>query len=86
MLTILQFFIVAIVTILVLLSLISTSAAGVLTSAGSAVLALSWLFSATAQEFLRRFQLSLSSDADNPISIGWPPAIQIPRDFFSWIL
>ncbi|KAI4177969.1 MAG: hypothetical protein LQ343_000053 [Gyalolechia ehrenbergii] len=40
------------ITILVLLSLISTSAAASLTSAGSAVLALSWLFSATAQEFL----------------------------------
>ncbi|KIX01642.1 uncharacterized protein Z518_09368 [Rhinocladiella mackenziei CBS 650.93] len=47
------FFIVAVVTILVLISLISTSAAGVLTSAGSAILALSWLFSATAQEFLQ---------------------------------
>ncbi|EHY59669.1 hypothetical protein HRR83_001056 [Exophiala dermatitidis] len=47
------FFIVVVVTILVLISLISTSAAGVLTSAGSAVLALSWLFSATAQEFLQ---------------------------------
>jgi len=45
-------FFVIVVTILVLLSLISTSAAGVLTSAGSAVLALSWLFSTTAQEFL----------------------------------
>ncbi len=45
-------FFVAIVTLLVLVSLISTSAAGVLTSAGSAVLALSWLFSSTAQEFL----------------------------------
>ena len=38
---------------LVFITLISTSAAGVLTSAGSAVLALSWLFSATAQEFLQ---------------------------------
>ena len=65
-------FFVGIATLLVLLSLISTSAAGVLTSAGSAVsseqvcnsllntftnpyqvLALSWLFSATAQEFLQ---------------------------------
>lgn len=46
-------FIVAVIVILVLISLISTSAAGVLTSAGSAVLALSWLFSATAQEFLQ---------------------------------
>ena len=45
-------FFVLVATILVLLSLISTSAAGVLTSAGSAVLALSWLFSTTAQEFL----------------------------------
>lgn len=47
------FFIVCVITILVFISLISTSAAGVLTSAGSAVLALSWLFSATAQEFLQ---------------------------------
>ncbi|EMC93196.1 hypothetical protein BAUCODRAFT_36865 [Baudoinia panamericana UAMH 10762] len=46
-------FIVFIITILVFISLISTSAAGVLTSAGSTVLALSWLFSATAQEFLQ---------------------------------
>jgi small-conductance mechanosensitive channel len=46
-------FIVTVISILVLISLISTSAAGVLTSAGSAVLALSWLFSATAQEFLQ---------------------------------
>lgn len=48
---VLLFFVVGI-TILVLLSLISTSAAASLTSAGSAVLALSWLFSSTAQEFL----------------------------------
>lgn len=47
------FFIVCVVTLLVFLSLISTSAAGVLTSAGSSILALSWLFSATAQEFLQ---------------------------------
>ncbi|KAM3074863.1 hypothetical protein ACMFMG_008276 [Clarireedia jacksonii] len=46
-------FIVTVITILVFISLISTSASGVLTSAGSAVLALSWLFSATAQEFLQ---------------------------------
>lgn len=46
-------FIVIVIAILVLISLISTSAAGVLTSAGSAVLALSWLFSTTAQEFLQ---------------------------------
>ncbi|KAL6720708.1 hypothetical protein ACLMJK_002633 [Lecanora helva] len=45
-------FFVFVATILIFLSLISTSAAGVLTSAGSAVLALSWLFSTTAQEFL----------------------------------
>ena len=45
-------FFVLVATVLVFLSLISTSAAGVLTSAGSAVLALSWLFSTTAQEFL----------------------------------
>lgn len=47
------FFIVFVITLLVFISLISTSAAGVLTSLGSAVLALSWLFSATAQEFLQ---------------------------------
>ena len=46
-------FVVFIVTVLVFVSLLSTSAAGVLTSAGSTVLALSWLFSATAQEFLQ---------------------------------
>ncbi|XP_014560004.1 hypothetical protein COCVIDRAFT_23706 [Bipolaris victoriae FI3] len=46
-------FIVVVITIIVFISLISTSAAGVLTSAGSALLALSWLFSATAQEFLQ---------------------------------
>ena len=46
-------FFVLVTTFLVLISLISTGAAGVLTSAGSAVLALSWLFSATAQEFLQ---------------------------------
>lgn len=47
------FFIVGVIFVLVLISLLSTSAAGVLTSAGSTVLALSWLFSATAQEFLQ---------------------------------
>ena len=47
------FFLVAVIFILVLVALLSTSAAGVLGSAGSAVLALSWLFSATAQEFLQ---------------------------------
>ncbi|KAL9050766.1 MAG: hypothetical protein Q9162_006445 [Coniocarpon cinnabarinum] len=46
-------FIVFVIFVLVLISLLSTSAAGILTSAGSAVLALSWLFSATAQEFLQ---------------------------------
>jgi small-conductance mechanosensitive channel len=46
-------FIVVVITILVFLSIISASAAGVLTSAGSSVLALSWLFSTTAQEFLQ---------------------------------
>jgi len=46
-------FFVLVATFLVFVSLISTGAAGVLTSAGSAVLALSWLFSATAQEFLQ---------------------------------
>jgi small-conductance mechanosensitive channel len=45
-------FIVLVITVLVFLSLISTSTAGVLTSAGSTLLALSWLFSATAQELL----------------------------------
>ena len=46
-------FIVICVTILVFITLISASAASVLTSAGSTVLALSWLLSATAQEFLQ---------------------------------
>ena len=46
-------FVVICVTVLIFISLISTSAAGVLTSAGSTVLALSWLLSATAQEFLQ---------------------------------
>jgi small-conductance mechanosensitive channel len=46
-------FIVLIITIIVFISLLSTSASGVLTSAGSTLLALSWLFSATAQEFLQ---------------------------------
>lgn len=42
-----------IITLMVFLSLISASAAGVLTSAGSTILALSWLFSTTAVEFLQ---------------------------------
>ncbi|KAF1996723.1 hypothetical protein P154DRAFT_442834 [Amniculicola lignicola CBS 123094] len=46
-------FVVFVITVLVFISLISTSAAGVLTSAGSTLLALSWLFSVTAQEFLQ---------------------------------
>lgn len=46
-------FIVLVITVIVFISLISTSASGVLTSAGSSVLALSWLFTATAQEFLQ---------------------------------
>lgn len=49
---VLEFFVV-VISVIVFLTLISTSAAGVLTSAGSSVLALSWLFSATAQEFLQ---------------------------------
>ncbi|KAL3467322.1 Mechanosensitive ion channel-domain-containing protein [Aspergillus heterothallicus] len=44
---------VVLIALIVFLTLISTSAAGVLTSAGSSILALSWLFSATAQEFLQ---------------------------------
>ncbi|KAL3497137.1 Mechanosensitive ion channel-domain-containing protein [Aspergillus germanicus] len=46
-------FFVVLIALIVFLTLISTSAAGVLTSAGSSILALSWLFSATAQEFLQ---------------------------------
>jgi small-conductance mechanosensitive channel len=46
-------FAVIVISVLVFISLISTSAAGVLTSAGSTVLALSWLLQATAQEFLQ---------------------------------
>ncbi|BDD61462.1 hypothetical protein MPDQ_001143 [Monascus purpureus] len=42
-----------VIVVMVFLSLISTSASGVLTSAGSFILGLSWLFSATAQEFLQ---------------------------------
>ena len=46
-------FIVLVITVLVFVSLIADATSGVLTSAGSAVLGLSWLFSATAQEFLQ---------------------------------
>src|ERR1700722_19733288 len=46
-------FIVIVITLLVLISLISTSAQGVLTSGGSAVLALSWLKAATPHQFLQ---------------------------------
>lgn len=46
-------FIVLVITLLVFVSLISTSAQTAITSLGSTVLALSWLFSATAQEFLQ---------------------------------
>ncbi|KAH0545061.1 hypothetical protein FGG08_000832 [Glutinoglossum americanum] len=46
-------FVVVVITILVFVSLMSASATGVLTSTGAALLALSWLFSATAQEFLQ---------------------------------
>jgi small-conductance mechanosensitive channel len=46
-------FIVAVIAMVVLVSIISTSASGVLTSLGSSLLALSWLFAATAQEFLQ---------------------------------
>ena len=45
-------FLVFIIALMVFLSLISASTAAVLTSAGSTILALSWLFSGTAQEFL----------------------------------
>ncbi|CAG8888124.1 unnamed protein product [Penicillium egyptiacum] len=46
-------FFVFVISLIVFLSLISTSAAGVLTSAGSTILALSWMFSTTATEFLQ---------------------------------
>jgi len=46
-------FVVFVITILVFVSLISASASTALTSLGSTVLALSWLLSATAQEFLQ---------------------------------
>lgn len=46
-------FIVVVISILVLISLISSAAATGISNAGSVVLALSWLFSATAQEFLQ---------------------------------
>jgi small-conductance mechanosensitive channel len=45
--------IILLITILVFVSIISTSASTALTSLGSTVLALSWLFAATAQEFLQ---------------------------------
>jgi len=45
--------IVVAIAIIVLITLISASGSSVLSSAGSTVLALSWLFSATAQEFLQ---------------------------------
>lgn len=44
--------IVAIIVILIFISLISRSFSGVLTSAGTTILGLSWLFSQLAQEFL----------------------------------
>lgn len=46
-------FVVSIITVLIFLSLISASASVILTSAGSTILALSWLLQATAQEFLQ---------------------------------
>ena len=46
-------FAVAIITLLIFVSIISASASTAITSLGSTVLALSWLFSATAQEFLQ---------------------------------
>ncbi|CCU81290.1 mechanosensitive ion channel [Blumeria hordei DH14] len=46
-------FIVFVITTLVFLSFISSSASVMLTSAGSTILALSWLLQATAQEFLQ---------------------------------
>lgn len=46
-------FVVFVITVLVFVSLISASASTALTSLGSTVLALSWLLSATAQEFLQ---------------------------------
>jgi small-conductance mechanosensitive channel len=45
--------VVLVITLIIFINLISTSAQAVLTSLGSAVLALSWLLSATAQEFLQ---------------------------------
>jgi small-conductance mechanosensitive channel len=46
-------FIVCVIVILVFIAIISSSGAAVLTSTGSVVLGLSWLFSATAQDFLQ---------------------------------
>ena len=60
-------FVVVVITILVFVSLISTSAAGVLGSAGSAVLGLSWLFSATAQDFLQSVMFVL---VKHPFDVG----------------
>ncbi|BFZ61078.1 hypothetical protein YB2330_002136 [Saitoella coloradoensis] len=45
-------FIVAVIALIVFVSLISRSVSGILTTAGSTLLALSWLFSGTAQEIL----------------------------------
>ena len=46
-------FLVGIITLLIFVSILSTSAATAITSLGSTVLALSWLLQATAQEFLQ---------------------------------
>lgn len=46
-------FIVVVIAVIVFISIISTSSSGILTSLGSTLLGLSWLFSATAQEFLQ---------------------------------
>lgn len=60
-------FFVFIITLIVFLSLISTSTAGVLTSAGATILALSWMFSTTATEFL---QSTLFVLVKHPFDVG----------------
>jgi small-conductance mechanosensitive channel len=69
-------FAIVLISILVFVSLISTSAAGVLTSAGSTVLALSWLLQATAQEFL---QSLIFVFVKHPFDVGMEILVQLLR-------
>lgn len=47
------FFVIIIIAVIVFISIVSSSTAAALTSAGTAILGLSWLLQATAQEFLQ---------------------------------